>query len=391
MEKGKIKIAVLFMSTMLFSYILIAPLLGEIAKSFPNATVTQIQLVYTIPSMISIPAMLIASKLLSRFSKKNMILVGIILVVISGLLPVLFNGSLMFLYFVSSLIGIGLGIVVTLSANVISDNFQGLECASVMGYQSAAISIGATIMSASSGKIATIQWSYSYLILLIFIPCIWIVFKFLPNDIPLQKSEKSKSKLGGQFIYFAFLSFLCGIFVTGYNTNIALFIQIKNLGGAEAAGLVNSICMLIGIPAGFIVGKLIKVFKSNIFSVAVASIAGGFFVTAVSTNMILVYIGAILIGFGFAVRTPSAITFAVEMVSADSTAIAISIVVAALNIGNFVSPIVINTIMKVFGNSISGVFIVCGICSVIIACLYLFTNPVKKKGNVEVKYMRKVS
>lgn len=386
MKKRKITIAVICMSTLLLSFTLIIPLLAEISKSFPNATVTQVQLIYTIPSMISIPAMLLSGKLVSWFSKKSMVLLGMIMTVFSGLLPILFHSSLIFLYLVSALIGIGLGVIATLSSNIVSDYFEGLECARIMGYQSAAISLGGMVMSVLSGKIATIHWAYSYMMFLIFIPCIWIVFKFLPKEAPAKNSEKSQSKLSSDLLYFAFLSFLCGIFVTGYNTNIALFIQNKKLGGVEAAGLASSFCMLIGIPAGLMVGRLIKALKRNIFFVAVVFITGGFFITAFATNMLFVNIGAILIGFGFAVRNPAAITYAVDISSPDSTAIAISIVGAALSTGNFVSPLVVNSMAKVVGNGISGIFIGCGICSAVIAGLYLFTNPIKK--NYETKKNR---
>lgn len=379
MEKRKIIIAVLCMSTLSLCYMLIAPLLAEMTKSFPNATATQVQLVYTIPSMIAIPTMLISGKMVYYFSKKNMILISMIIITISGTLPMLFNSSLTLLYCTSGLIGIGVGIITTLSSNIVSDQFEDFECASIMGYQSAAISIGGAIVSAVSGKIATINWSYSYLILLMFIPCIYIVLKFLPKDVPVEKIERSKNALSIRLLYFAFLSFLCQIFVTGYNANIALFIQDKNLGGVEVAGMVNSLFMLIGIPAGFLVGKLTKVFKRNIFFVSVSFIAGGFFITAFSTNMILVYIGAFFIGFGFAVRCPSAMTFAVEMVTSDSAAMAIAIVGAAGNIGNFISPFIINGIMNTVADGISGAFNACGVCVLIIAGLYLFTNPIKNR------------
>jgi MFS family permease len=376
MEKRKITISVLCMSAILLSYMVMVPLLAEILISFPNATVTQIQLVYTIPSIITIPTMLLSGKLVYYFSKKNMVLTSMLLIVVFGILPVLFNSSLTFLYLVSGVMGIGLGIITTLSSNIVSDYFNGLECSRIMGYQSAAISMGAMVVSILSGRIAAIHWSYSYLIFLVFIPCIWIVFKFLPKDTPVKRIEKSEKKLNGKLLYFALLTFLCGVFVTGYNTNIALFIQNKKLGGVEASGLVSSICMLIGIPAGFFVGKLSKRFNRNIFFVAVACIACGFFITAFSSNIIFVYLGAILIGFGFAVRNPSAITYAVQMVSPDDAATAIAIVGAALNTGNFVSPFIINSLINIIGDSVSGVFLACGICSLVISGLYLFTTPV---------------
>jgi MFS family permease len=380
MKKGRIVTAVLCMSLLLLSYMVIAPLLAEMMRSFPNATVTQIQLVFTIPSIISIPAMLIAGKLVYYFSKKTMIVIGMSLIVISGILPLIVSNNLMFLYFVSVLIGIGLGVVTTLSSSIVSDYFEGLECAKIMGYQSAAISLGGTIMSVLSGKIATINWSYSYLIFLLFIPFIVIVILFLPKGKLLEKSNSSESSISMQLLYFAILSFLCGIFVTAYNTNIGLFIKVNALGGSEATGTVSSLSMLIGIPAGLLVGRLNQIFKRNIFVVAVFSISLGFFATAFSQNMALIYLGSILIGFGFAVRTPSAITFAVEMVKTESASMAIAIVGSALNIGNFVSPFIINGMTKFIGGSeISTIFIVCGICSLVITALYLFTNPVKKQ------------
>ncbi len=378
MEKRKIIIAVLCMSTLALCYMLIAPLLAEINKSFPSVTATQVQLIYTIPSMIAVPAMLISGKMVCYFSKKNMVLISMLAIVISGFIPVLFNSSLTILYIASGLMGSGVGVVTTLSSNIVSDYFEDLECASIMGYQSTAISIGGAIVSAISGKVAAINWSYSYLILLMFIPCIFIVLKFLPKDRPVQKVEETNNNLNIRLFYFAFLGFLCQIFVTAYNSNIAFFIQDKNLGSVEVAGAVNSLFMLIGIPAGFIVGKLTKIFKRSIFCVAVSFIACGFFITAFSTDIKLVYLGAFFIGFGFAVRSPSAMTFTVDIVSSESAAMAMAIVGAFANIGNFVAPFVIKMIANIIGNDVSRIFIVCGVCTVVISGLYLLTNPIRK-------------
>jgi Cyanate permease len=378
MEKRKIIIAVLCMSTLALCYMLIAPLLAEINKSFPSATATEVQLIYTIPSMIAVPAMLFSGKMVCYFSKKNMVLISMLLIVISGFLPVFLSGSLTVLYIASGLIGSGVGVVTTLSSNIVSDYFEDLECASIMGYQSTAISLGGAIVSVISGKVAAINWSYSYLILLMFAPCIFIVYKFLPKDKPVEKVEKTNNTLNIRLFYFAVLSFLCQIFVTAYNSNIAFFIQNKNLGGVEVTGVVNSLFMLIGIPAGFIVGKLTKIFKRNIFVVAVAFIACGFFVTAFATDIKLVYLGAFFIGFGFAVRAPSAMTFAVSMVNSESAAMAIAIVGALSNLGNFIAPFIVNMISNVVENDVGRIFTVCGICTIVIAALYLFANPVKK-------------
>lgn len=378
MDKRKIIIAVLCMSTLALCYMLIAPLLAEINKSFPSATATEVQLIYTIPSMIAVPAMLFSGKMVCYFSKKNMVLISMLLIVISGFLPVVFSGSLTVLYIASGLIGSGVGVVTTLSSNIVSDYFEDLECASIMGYQSTAISLGGAIVSVISGKVAAINWSYSYLILLMFAPCIFIVFKFLPKDKPIEKVEKTNNTLNIRLLYFAFLSLLCQIFVTAYNSNIAFFIQNRNLGGAEVTGVVNSLFMLIGIPAGFIVGKLTKIFKRNIFFVAVAFIASGFFITAFATDINLVYLGAFFIGFGFAVRAPSAMTFAVSMVNSESAAMAIAIVGALSNLGNFIAPFIVNMISNVVENDVGRIFTVCGICTIVIAALYLFAYPVKK-------------
>jgi MFS family permease len=391
MEKRKIIIAVLCMSTLALCYMLIAPLLAEINKSFPNATATQIQLIYTIPSIIAVPAMLISGKMVCYFSKKNMVLVSMFIIVISGLIPVIFNSNLIILYIASGLIGSGVGVVTTLSSNIVSDYFEDLECASIMGYQSTAISIGGAIVSVISGKVAAINWSYSYLILLMFIPCIFIVLKFLPNDRPLKKSEKTNNNLNNRLFYFAFLGFLCQIFVTAYNSNIAFFIQDKNLGSVEVAGVVNSLFMLIGIPAGFIVGRLTKIFKRNIFCIAVSFIACGFIITAFANDIKVVYLGAFFIGFGFAVRSPSAMTFTVELVNSESAAMAMAIVGAFANIGNFVTPFVIKMIANIVGNDVSSIFAVCGISTIVIAGLYLFTNPIKKyveTNNIEKSFVQ---
>ncbi len=65
-----------------------------------------------------------------------------------------------------------------------------------------------------------------------------------------------------------------------------------------------------------------------------------------STSLPVICIGAAVVGFGFAIRNPGAVTFAANMVPAAQASLAIAIVSATYNVGNFVSAYVVNPVAK---------------------------------------------
>ena len=371
MKKTKITIALLVMSTVLMMKMAVSPILFEIGKSFPEAGLSQIQMVYTITAIVALPIMLLSGNLTGMISKKNLVLAGLVFLTVGGVMPFFLHSSLWQLYVASAVMGTGIAIVNVLSSALISDYFQGIDKGRVMGYQSAALSVAGAVFSSASGKIATaFGWPCSYLLFL-------IVFFMLPADKPQKQEKGSGSIYTKKLITWAVLGGLLSIFMYAYDTNISMFIETEGFGGADTTGTVSAMFLIIGIPAGLLLGNLMKIFKRNVVGISSLTLAAGMLVLAAAQNLPMVYLGAFLYGIGFAVRNPAAITFTAYMVPPAAAAAAIAFVNALSTAAGFISPYIVNGISAMFGGSFRITFLVCGIVLVIIGIGYLVLNPVQ--------------
>ena len=94
-----------------------------------------------------------------------------------------------------------------------------------------------------------------------------------------------------------------------------------------------------------------------------------------STSLPVICVGAAVVGFGFAIRNPGAVTFAANMVPAAQASLAIAVVSATYNVGNFVSAYVVNPIANMMGEDISNRFIFSAIALVVIGIVACIKAP----------------
>ena len=198
MEKGKnkkkIAAGLLIMSLTMACNSALAPILAEVGKFFPDASDSAIQIVLTLINLTTLPMMLLEPLMEPKITKRNIALIGTVLMLIGGLMPQVMNTQIWMLYAASVVIGAGLSLVVVVSSSLISDYFTGLEKSRVMGFQSIFVSIGGTIIAKGSGLLTAMAgWKRGYLVFLICIPILIIVVLTVPKG-SCTKSRKDKLK-----------------------------------------------------------------------------------------------------------------------------------------------------------------------------------------------------
>ncbi|GHU86631.1 MFS transporter [Spirochaetia bacterium] len=378
--KMEIVVPALAASILINSFMAVVPILAEIQKSFPEAAVSGIQLLYTISSLFSLVTMLLAGRLVYYFSKKTLLLVGIGIMFAGGVLPFLFHQSLWMLYILCAVFGIGMGFNAVISSTLISDHFKGIEKGRIMGIQAAIVSIGGAVMSALTGFIAAhANWALSYLVFVICIPIFILVLFILPKDKITLKTEAKGGGINGRLVCFVTLNFFISMCINVFNSNNAMFLEKTGLGNAAVAGTVQFIFMIVGIPVGLKFGSCIKFLGRNIMGIAALFVTLGMFLTAFSHSLITVYIGSLLIGAGFAIKCPGGITFSSNMVHENSAAMAIALNNAFGSVGSFISPIFFNTITEKIGGKLEIQFIISGAISLLLALLYFLIGSIKKE------------
>jgi MFS family permease len=384
--KRKVLIAILAMCTVMMTNALIFPILNEIGKSFPDASTSQVQVVYSIASLVSLPVMLLSGVLTTWFSKKHLVVSGLALALGGGLLPRFLHSEMWQLYLGSGALGAGVGIVNILSSTLISDYYQGVDKGRIMGYQSAALSAMGGVFSAASGKITVASaWPNAFLLSLYILPVIVVVVFCLPADRPARQEQAGRTEAaaseGGriytrQLLTWGALGFCWSVFMFAFNTNIAMYIEAEGFGGADITGYVSTMFMLLGIPGGILLGPCMKLFKRHVVSVMCFVTAAGMTMMYFVHSLPLVFAAACLFGLGFSIRNPATITFTAYIVPARGTAQAIAFTQAMGTVGGFLSPFIVNSISALFGGSFRVVFGFCGVAMFLLSIAYTFLNPV---------------
>ncbi|MBK5245356.1 MAG: MFS transporter [Eubacteriaceae bacterium] len=368
-------------------------ILADIQAYYVGVDVSLIQMVLTLPALLGLIFAFAAGPLSMRIPKKNIVVFGLICGLMGGMVG-LFLGSISIwvLLFGSVLVGVAQGINSTMTMALIADFFTGEESGAMMGLQSAFVNGGGMVIMFTSGLLAGIQWNYSYFVYLVFIPVLVIVIKNLPNEQPTASVDKKSGevlekswKLNGMVYFTALIMFLFGVFIFAFQANIASLVASKGFGDASVSGFINTTMLAAGMVTGILFGRITRVLKSfTIPAALIVTVIGMVLIFAVGTLPSL-FIAAACMGFGLATIMPAGTFIAANAVTPGMFATAIAIVTAAVNLGMFISPIVLNALSNsLSGGSITFKFMISAVGLALVAVLSIAGNFVIAKRQTQI-------
>lgn len=380
----KQKIGILCSCAVMMSYLAISPVIADIANEFPEISISVIQMILTLPTLMSLVFSLLAGRLAKRFYKKTLIMISLGAYLVGGLLPVLFHQSISFLLFCSGIIGIGTGGMLTLSAAIICDYYTGKDRNRMMGLQAASISGGAMIFSLLGGQLAKLGWSNAYLAFLLLLPCMAIVAKCMPKGVIEQESSvsahvKPRRNLSGYVWFFSVIGFVYYICQNTYNTNVSLYIDEAGLGTAQTASIATSVYTFSGILAGLLLERLMARMQKYTLIFAIFITGLGLFLTYISPTMPFIVAGGFLCGFGFSTFTPAGTCLVSDHATLSQRSMSIAVFSTFTNVGSALSPIVVNAFISAAGMvTVHGKFIVTAIGIAIVMAIAALRTAAQK-------------
>src|SRR3954466_15202610 len=129
-------------------------IMADIIAAFPDYNPTIVMLVATFPGLIQILPALFYGRLSAIFKKRTLLFTGLILFMIGGIMP-FFLDSLPLIIAFRGLLGLGVGITIPLSVDIISDFFDNRERDFLIGFGTSTIAcIGAIFFQLGGGILA---------------------------------------------------------------------------------------------------------------------------------------------------------------------------------------------------------------------------------------------
>lgn len=144
----------------------ISPILGKLSVIFPHATELDIQMLSSLPSLLIIPFIIVAGKLVEKVSDIRLLQIGLILFALSGFLY-LISEKMWQLIVVSALMGIGSGLIIPLSTGLISRFFVGKFRTKQFGLSSAITNVTLVVATGVAGFLAEINWHLPFAVYLL--------------------------------------------------------------------------------------------------------------------------------------------------------------------------------------------------------------------------------
>ena len=284
-KRVMLKGAILSLALLLQSISVTAAVVSSLKQDFPNASAIELQCFVTVPVLGNIIATLIGGRFATKIGKKNLCIIGTLLCFIGGFLPMfvpILDGQTALRVFA----GFGLGLIQPLSASLIVDCFKGKEADTLMGFQSSAVGLGATIISSTIAGIMSFDWHYFYYVYFFALVVMVIVLFFIPNAVnDLGREEvistetnaapKQRKKMPIS-AYFGML--LQIIFATGYGfytINLSLAAEETGTITAVQAATVITIISVSSLIGGLFFG-LVKSFVGmwvGVIAIAMQGIA----------------------------------------------------------------------------------------------------------------------
>ena len=331
-------------------------IMADIIAAFPNYNPTIVMLVATFPGLIQIVPALFYGKLSRIFKKRTLLFTGLTLFIIGGVMP-FFLDSLPLIIAFRGLLGLGVGITMPLSVDIISDFFENRERDFLIGFGASTIAcVGAIFFQLVGGILADAYgWQYGFLTYLFPIWILAITFLFLPepekrDEVELHSLQKVKIPKVVYGVSFGQVFFSALIF--GYVTNISVVIQGENLGNATEAGLAISVFTFGTLLAGVVFGMIKSKFQVTYLPLAVFLTGIGMGICYLSYSLPMIFVGSVIGGIGMGIGIPGVFARISDATPKGANNSFVGLAVAAQGVGGIMGPFVFAAILNVLNQDI---------------------------------------
>ena len=192
MKEQMKKIALLSLSLILTSAYSVSIVLPSLLQHFSEYTTAQVEILISAPSF-AITAMIVLNAWLSRYMKdRPMIVGGLLLLSVSGMVPVFVQeypvvlASRIFL-------GIGIGLINAKAISIFSEYYEGREKAALLGYRGSAEVLGSAVMTLVAGKLVLIRWNLAFWVYALGFVIVLLYLVWVPGSMETGQSAGSQS------------------------------------------------------------------------------------------------------------------------------------------------------------------------------------------------------
>lgn len=356
-------------------------------KFFSNVSSSNIELLVVIPTGGVLLGTVISGAIGNALGKKNTVLLGLTLALITGVLPA-FWANYFTILLSRALFGVGCGIFTPLSVSYITDTFSKEKCHRLLGYRNAIGAIGDSIMLFIAGFLIKISWNTTYLVFFfLLIPIILIIF-FVPKELDnfeavtdengetevKEKEAGVKQTTNFKVIKLAAIFLFMCMFYSAISLKFANYVVDNKIGTAATATYIFGFLTLCSIFSGLLFDKISKKLGKWTVVIFEAITALAMVALTMSTSIPVLLVLILICGFSNGIINPALTARMVDYSPESSMNLTTSIIIIGINIGFLIAPYVFQFISTIFGNTTPQFIILfSGLAYVVLALYDVYT------------------
>ncbi|MBU2998117.1 MFS transporter [Cellulophaga baltica] len=357
-------------SLTILSNTLISPSLPGIQKAFQG----QANLDFTVPFLITAPSLMVAISALligvmaDKFNRRLQLMIGVVMFASMGSAG-LWLGSLESILVSRFFLGISIALMMTAQTALIGEYFKGQARDKFMGVQISATNFSGLIFIIIAGWLANKNPFYPfaiYLIALLYVPVIYLAFfktvkKRSDKSTNIVKIEKPKihedSHVSKNWVLtLVSIAFICTLSLAGFYiipTRLPFYLVKIGYPEPSTAAALLAFVLLAGGTVSLMYSAVRKRFGRAItFASGFAIFALGFIgLSLASSNLFLVFASTFFIGAATGLITPIFFSIALDIAPSKRHGFASGMITTALFVGQFISPILSQPIIRNFDYS----------------------------------------
>lgn len=349
------KTVLLSISLMLMSSSQISPSLPLMYTDFPQISRTGVELLSSIAGSGIVVGLCFNPLIVQLVKPKATIILGLLLVLIAGSYPIYATnyGGILTARF---LLGVGVGLYNSLAVSLLAQFYQGPELSTMLGWQNATGSLGIALFSGAVSWLLNWGWHAVFAIYLLALP-ILLLFSGVVS-MPAATSQPTMQavpshpwkQLNGTVLRIAGLMFFMHAFFMTQTLKLPQLAWTQHLASVQQVALISGLVGLMGWPMGLIYGKLKQKLQALLLPISLLLQVSGLLVMAYAPQIVVLVIGAIILGTGFGLAVPYAFDWVAAVVPDAAVNLATTVVLILINLGCTISPLLVNWLATTGGD-----------------------------------------
>ena len=378
----KLKLTILLVSTLtVMSIVTISPALPEMSKAFPEVQNAEflVKLALTLPALFIALISPFAGLLIDRYGRLKILWIVLLTYAISGSSG-FFLTNLYHILISRALLGISVGVSMTIVITLIADYFEGAERQKFVGIQVAFMSLGGIVFIGLGGILADIGWRFPFLLYLFSLPIIPLVILFLYEPEIEHKKMDQIIKISPPKIIWLLMINVMIMWILFFMIPVQIPFFLKAIGVEKNAlvGLAIALSTAFSAVSSFSYSRIKNRFSFfTIFSLGYIFLAISFGLVSIAKSYIIVAVAMMVGGFGMGMMIPNTNMWVMKVTAPEIRGKVIGGLTTFWFFGQFISPIILMPISNAF--SFSEMFFI-GALFLVVLSIGFFTLHFLKKN-----------